>query len=399
MKRMLVLVVLALAGCNGPNEIPEIRGKLVNHTDYPSSQFQVSALFKCSKRDLLGWRKSCGSVSKEVNVAADGSYVLPVMDLTGTGGSEYEYDLSVKLADSQGPFTGLRRYGNWRLTDGDISKYLPDLATITVFELKKQDIIYQAASGRDSREWARTVGRDSAAELEFDFGQKVPSIYYNAETRGWREESAESIPAQLLYIPGALAQDARVKVKGKLTNGALVKAYGPIATIDSEVAFASELPAQARTFSFDDRNHLVPNRDVNGKWEISINLHRGYRPGIPHGGFNGTMELDCRNGKLTGTMTVESGGGSEIPFKGDIAVNGTCNGEAGVMEFQLPLAKDGTLGTIRMAYERVAANRRWLLGRDLDKLEQFDAPAFSFNLKMRNAATNVEEGSAHVRGK
>ncbi|NUM89133.1 MAG: hypothetical protein HUU37_08015 [Bdellovibrionales bacterium] len=395
---MFTFLLLALAGCNAPTEIPEFRGKLVNHTKYSSDLFEVEASFTCSRRTFMGFRESCGSVERSARVAADGSYVLEKMDLSSGMGDEYIWELSVKLADGKGDFTGLRRYGIWRLVNGEISEHLPELASVTVFDLKNQEVFFRPASGKDSLEWARTVGRDSLVKLEFDFGQKAPSLYYDAETRGWKEESAERIPGRLLFIPGALAADARVRIKGTLTNSYLVRSSEPIASLEMEVPFTSELPAAARSFSFDDRGHVVPSRELSGKWDVSLNMHRGYRSGTERSGFGGSATLECLNGKLSGVMSLKSGPTSAVKFEGDVPVTGACQGESGVMEFNLPLSGSSEPEQMRVTFERVGGNRIWLLGRELDKLEQFDAAPFTFNLKVRAAATGLVEGDAMVRG-
>lgn len=389
------LSALFMAACNGPSELPELKGKLINHSRFPNSDYQVTVLFSCKTASTFAPGTSCGHESRTAAPAADGSYVIPAMSLPAGIGHEYRLRMNVSLKNKESGIKPVHTYGSWDSYEGDIIDDLKKLETITLFQLNEQAFAYRPSSGMDSAVFARTVGRDSYVSLEFDFGQKIHSYDYKIAREGFKSESIETLPAAILFIPGSYAADAEVSVTGEIRNAILAPRSYNFAQFTRKTRFSSTLDESLRVFEFDDSAHVVPSREVNGAWVTNFNFHGNYAPGSEHNLFDGKLSLACEAGRLSGRLEVRPRPANTHQFAGEVPVQGTCSGETGLIRFPLQFATNVPEQTLTIRYDRVAGNSGVLLSKELGSMEEFEGSAYTLALSIRDSEKKVV-GTAHI---
>jgi hypothetical protein len=349
------LVAVALTGCFGVNgKLGPISGKIVNYSGLPTEQFSISYAVGCNQPTIRP--SSCGVKSDVVHPDANGNYTIPALDarsvtLTPPSNTQFPNEAQGKI---------------WSASDGQIENLVKELRTITVFAFDPQDVQYDLASGLSSESWATGEGRDATVSYDLDFSLGKDNTLardYNVSfvTDGLvTDDQLEKLKPHLLFIPGSYAANAPVELTASVADGELSNSN--LATIHEQIAFSSVLPESVRSFSIDDRNYAKEIRQLDGQWTVMLSFNSSSEIDL----FNGTLNVLCSNGVVSGELALTSAPASAVQLNGSVSVTGTCSSDTGELRFSMQSVSQRPASEVVIQYQRLGGAPAGLLQKGSD---------------------------------
>lgn len=199
--------------------VPSFKGKINNYTSLSNNEIQVFVWLDCTYKSGVIWpqTKSCGSVTHQIPVQADGTFVVPNLNWQQKNNiKNYRISLAVNQINS----SAMRSITSGALYQKDVKLASQRFAEISIYEMPALKVNVATPTGEDYASWRGMIKhpsksvKDPCVELIFRVSLERPyslGEFTDIVESGTDTKVAGAIPSVYFGTQGNPGQDLQVQ--------------------------------------------------------------------------------------------------------------------------------------------------------------------------------------------